>query len=129
MAKISKIGAAIILSLFFLTACGEDALGDRYIGFAQCLTDKQVKMYGAYWCPHCADQKSLFGKKGFEKITYIECDRNGENANPQLCKAKKIEGYPTWEFADKSMNAGEMTLAELSKKTGCLLPALPASEN
>jgi hypothetical protein len=29
--------------------------------FAQCLEGKQVKMYAAYWCPHCFDQKEMFG--------------------------------------------------------------------
>ena len=29
--------------------------------FAQCLTSKGMKMYGAWWCPHCAEQKESFG--------------------------------------------------------------------
>ena len=28
---------------------------------AQCLTAKGVKMYGAYWCSHCQNQKKAFG--------------------------------------------------------------------
>jgi hypothetical protein len=34
----------------------------RYDGFAKCLASKQAKMYGLYWCPHCAEQKEMFGK-------------------------------------------------------------------
>ncbi len=34
----------------------------RYDGFAKCMASKQVKMYGAYWCPHCVEQKEIFGK-------------------------------------------------------------------
>ena len=29
--------------------------------FAKCLSAKGVKMYGAWWCPHCKDQKESFG--------------------------------------------------------------------
>ena len=32
--------------------------GHKYDSFAKCLADKQAKMYGLYWCPHCADQKA-----------------------------------------------------------------------
>lgn len=117
--KIPLAGA--LVSLFIFTGCA-DAIGDRYVGFAECLTSKEVKMYGAYWCPHCASQKKLFGKQGFEKINYIECDARGEGGNPELCLAKNIKGYPTWDFADGSRVEGEMKLAELAKKTGCELP-------
>ena len=34
----------------------------KYDAFARCLKDRQVKMYGAYWCPHCAEQKEMFGE-------------------------------------------------------------------
>ena len=34
----------------------------KYDAFARCLEDRQVKMYGAYWCPHCAEQKEMFGE-------------------------------------------------------------------
>ncbi|HEY9888334.1 MAG TPA: hypothetical protein V6D02_08030, partial [Candidatus Obscuribacterales bacterium] len=29
---------------------------------AQHLTAQGATMYGAFWCPHCADQKELFGE-------------------------------------------------------------------
>jgi hypothetical protein len=40
----------------------------------------------------------------------------------QICKDKKIESYPTWEFADGSRLNGEITLQQLADKTSCLLP-------
>ncbi len=121
MAPPKKIFALLISSIFLLTACG-DKLGDRYTGFAQCLTDKEVKVYGAYWCPKCDKQKKMFGKKAFKKVDYVECDPRGANANPELCLKKKIEGYPTWEFSDGSMVRGITDLEDLSEKTGCALP-------
>ncbi len=33
----------------------------KYDKFAQCLATKQAKMYGLYWCPHCIEQKEMFG--------------------------------------------------------------------
>ena len=34
----------------------------KYDGVAQCLTEKGVKFYGAFWCPHCQNQKKMFGR-------------------------------------------------------------------
>lgn len=89
---------------------------------AQCLTDNNATMYGAWWCPHCQAQKDLFGK-AFDKVTYIECSPNGTRTMSQECQDAGIEGYPTWEFADGSRLGGERTFAELAEKAGCELPA------
>ena len=88
--------------------------------FAQCLTDQGVKMYGAWWCPHCKEQKELFGKS-FSKINSIECSVPGSNAMNQTCKDAKIEGYPTWEFKDGTRVSGAQTLENLGKKAECSL--------
>ena len=39
--------------------------------FAQCLRERGVTMYGADWCPHCQDQKTLFGS-AFALVPYVE---------------------------------------------------------
>lgn len=101
----------LILSFIFSTG--------KYDTFAQCISDSGAKFYGAYWCPHCQDEKSLFGKSA-KKLPYIECslpNRGGQNA---LCNTSKIESYPTWEFADGS-RSNYLTLTQLSEKTGCPL--------
>lgn len=82
-----------------------------------------AKMYGAYWCPHCTQQKEIFGKSAIQSINYIECDPRGENAKPNLCKAAKITGYPTWEINGKQY-VGVQSLEELSKSSG--YKALPS---
>jgi glutaredoxin len=77
-----------------------------------------AKMYGAYWCPHCQHQKELFGQSTFNRyINYIECDPRGEKAKPNLCKAAKIEAYPTWEINGK-FYMGVQTLEELATISG-----------
>src|ERR1700704_1177914 len=52
--------------------------------FAQCLSSKGVKMYGAYWCPHCEEQKELFGSS-FDHGLYIECGIKGSRAEQKGC--------------------------------------------
>lgn len=60
--------------------------------FAQCLADKGVKMYGAEWCPHCKEQKEMFGES-FAKIEYVEC-----TIDQVKCNIAGIKGYPTWIY-------------------------------
>ncbi|MEK7545031.1 MAG: hypothetical protein AAB551_02770 [Patescibacteria group bacterium] len=121
MASRKKIIPAAFLGLLLLAGCS-DALGDRYVGFAQCLTDKGATMYGAYWCPHCENQKKPFGKQGFEKVKYVECAEGGPSANPALCAQKGVKSYPTWIFADGTKITGEQELTELAVRTSCVLP-------
>ncbi len=76
-----------------------------------------AKMYGAYWCPHCTQQKELFGKSAIQSINYVECDPRGKNAKPNLCKTAKVTGYPTWEINGKQY-VGVQSLEELAKWSG-----------
>jgi len=69
-------------------------------------------MYGAFWCPHCTDQKELFGE-AVQAVPYVECDPDGEKAQPQLCQEKGIQGYPTWEI-DGELYTGVRSLEELA---------------
>jgi hypothetical protein len=89
--------------------------------FAQCLTARGTKMYGAWWCPHCADQKEMFAES-FHYVNYVECSPLGQRTQTDVCKQAEIKTYPTWQFADGSRVSGTQPLAELSKKTGCPLP-------
>lgn len=64
---------------------------------AEYLSSTEAKMYGAYWCPHCARQKQLFGNAALS-IPYIECDARGMNAQVDLCNTVGINAYPTWQI-------------------------------
>ncbi len=90
--------------------------------FAQCLKEKGVTFYGAFWCPHCKAQKQLFGDAA-ALLPYVECSTANGNAQTQFCIDKKITGYPTWEFADGSRLSGEQTFAQLAEKSKCSVPA------
>lgn len=87
------------------------------IELAEYLTQSGAKMYGAFWCGHCHDQKQLFGQQAVDKMPYIECDKEGKNPQLDLCKAKNIEGYPTWEIKGK-MYTGIQSLEKLSEVSG-----------
>ncbi|RJQ22103.1 hypothetical protein C4580_01360 [Candidatus Woesearchaeota archaeon] len=106
-----------LMLLLFLAACSS-----KLDPFAQCVTDSGATFYGAFWCPHCANQKQLFGSS-IKNIDYVECslpDRSGQTA---VCNSMNITNYPTWVFADGSRVTGTQQLATLAQKTGCQLPA------
>lgn len=64
---------------------------------AEYLSDTGAKMYGAYWCPHCARQKQFFGNAA-PSLPYVECDARGVNPRVELCNAVGISAYPTWQI-------------------------------
>jgi uncharacterized membrane protein len=84
---------------------------------AEFLTSSGARMYTAYWCPHCHEQKELFGRQATEKLTVIECAPDGRNSQKALCDAKKIEGYPTWEINGK-LDSGVKPLQKLAELSG-----------
>jgi len=91
--------------------------GPDEMALAAHLQSLKVKMYGAYWCPYCHAQEELFGKEAFALIEYIECDPNGKNAQPKVCRAANIEGYPTWEIKG-TFYRGLQLLDELADVSG-----------
>jgi len=93
------------------------------IALAEHLTASGAKIYTAYWCPHCHDQKELFGRQATEKLTVVECAPDGRNSQRELCEAKKIEAYPTWEI-NGQLDSGVKPLAKLAEASGYQGPAL-----
>ncbi len=92
----------------------------KYDDFAQCIKDSGATFYGAFWCPHCQNQKKLFGKSE-RLLPYVECSLPSGQGQTQNCIDKKIEGYPTWEFKDGARTIDVFTLQELAQKTSCPL--------
>lgn len=94
--------------------------GEAEMELAKHLTATGAKKYGAFWCPHCYDQKQLFGKEAFAAVNYLECDPKGKDPQREACLAAGIQSFPTWEI-DGKFYPGTKTLAELaelSKYTG-----------
>ena len=116
---LSGIVVAIVLAVPILgqrLAAQEPAQTDYQNQLAKHLTSQGAVMYGAWWCPHCNDQKELFGK-AFSFVNYVECDTKGENPNPQLCKEKEVKLYPTWDIKGKRYE-GVLSLTQLATLTG-----------
>jgi len=88
--------------------------------FAQCLKDKGATFYGAFWCPHCQNQKQLFGNSA-KLLPYVECSTPSRQ-QLAICDEAQIKSYPTWRFADKTELTGEVPLSQLAEKTSCALP-------
>lgn len=93
----------------------------KYDDFATCLKDEGAVFYGTFWCVHCQATKELFGSSK-KLLPYVECSTLDGKNQMQICTDKKIEGYPTWEFADGSRLTGELSLQQLAEKTSCVLP-------
>lgn len=110
-----------ILATVFLRKSGSPSVDGKYDSLAICLKDKGAIFYGAFWCPHCQATKKLFGSSA-KLLPYVECSTADGNGQTQICKDKKIMGYPTWEFKDGSRLTGEIPLSQLAEKTSCSLP-------
>ncbi|GAP99456.1 hypothetical protein NIES2104_60220 [Leptolyngbya sp. NIES-2104] len=91
--------------------------GAAELALATHLKQVGAKMYGAFWCPHCHDQKQLFGKEAFKQIDYVECDPKGKNPQPDVCQAEGVKGYPTWKVNGQTVS-GTQSLEELARLSG-----------
>ncbi len=89
---------------------------------------KQVgaKLYVAYWCPHCYEQKELFGFPAFKELAAVECAPDGKNSQTALCQQIIPEsqkqtgqnfGFPTWEINGKYY-PGVQSLQKLAELSG-----------
>ena len=125
MKKTSTIAVTIIIigilvAIFIIikkTSVIEKKLSlENLTSFAQCLSSKNITMYGAEWCSHCKREKALFGS-AFKYVPYVECPQN-----EKLCLDRGINGYPTWIDGNDTKYIGEQGLDGLSKISGCILP-------
>jgi hypothetical protein len=94
--------------------------GKPEIQLAKHLKKIGAKIYIAWWCPHCHEQKQVFGKQAFSIIPAVECAEGGKNAHPELCKVAKITGFPTWIIKGKQYpgTTSLQKLAEISNYKG-----------
>jgi glutaredoxin len=95
----------------------ETVSGDAEVALAEHLAKIGAKFYGANWCTHCAKQKSLFGATAAAKLPYVECAKDGENSQRELCRQKKIQIFPTW-IINGQILPGTRELKDIAKATG-----------
>lgn len=87
------------------------------IALADHLTASGAVLYTAYWCPHCHEQKMLFGKDAAARLKVVECAPDGRNNQAELCASKKLQGYPSWEIGG-TVESGVKPLGVLATRTG-----------
>ncbi len=87
------------------------------VALADHLTSGGAVMYSAYWCPHCHEQKELFGKEASAKLNVVECAADGENNQADLCRSKGLEGFPSWEIKG-TIESGVQSLDSLAERSG-----------
>lgn len=108
---------AVMIMSMVLTGCGSSstpvASSPAITELASCLTKNGATFYGTEWCPHCKEQKKLFGD-ALAQVNYVDCDKN-----KVACDAAKVKWYPTWVFADGSTLVGTKSLEDLATKAWC----------
>lgn len=95
----------------------ETVSGAAEIALAEYLAANDIKFYGAYWCSHCQRQKSNFGAAAAAKLPYVECARDAQNSQRELCRTKNIQMFPTWAINGKNI-PGAKSLKDLAAITG-----------
>jgi hypothetical protein len=121
LAKTAPVAAAVILILHlnYTGVLGEPPATEDPVAHALAihLTQTGAKMYGAFWCPHCQEQKAYFGASA-NRLPYIECSPSGQNSPPApVCTAERITTYPTWMINGKRIEE-VLTLKRLAEESG-----------
>jgi hypothetical protein len=120
-AKKAATYGVVVLLLAAAYYAGWRYKNHKYDAFAHCLAARQAKMYGLYWCPHCQDQKQMFGAS-FHYVPYVECAIKGSSEIAPACKIAGVKLFPSWQFGVEPPKEGILSLEALSDKTGCALP-------
>ena len=101
---------------------------DAYAGLAECLSEKDIIFYGAYWCPACAEQKVMF-EGAAKKLPYLECSPDGRGTQIDECIDAGIDNYPVWEFNGNYRCSGITSPEVLAHIAGCQLPTYDDIDN
>ena len=83
-----------------------------------------AKMYGAFWCSHCFEQKETLGAEAMKTGKfYVECFPDGWERGKQMAgvclaplngEGRKLQGFPTWVIGGQVME-GDKSVTELEK--------------
>ena len=118
---LAAIPAVIVIATLHSQASERTARGpeDPYRrGLAERLADAGAVFYGASWCPHCQEQKALFGASQ-DRLPYVECSPGGPRGPAaSSCLSAGVSTYPTWVFADGSRVTAVLSLQELADRIG-----------
>lgn len=85
------------------------------VELARRLREAGAKMYGAFWCSHCQEQKVDFGAQAQKDLPYVECFPEGFRQGVEMaeeCKAAKLDGFPMWVI-NGNRYSGEQKFSQL----------------
>jgi uncharacterized membrane protein len=118
---LTAIPAVIVVAALHAEASERTARGpeDPYLrGLAEYVAASGAVFYGASWCPHCQEQKALFGASQ-DRLPYVECSPSGpRGAAASSCIAAGVRTYPTWVFPDGSRVSEVIPVRELADRVG-----------
>lgn len=130
----NKILIVILILLVVVSGCSKK-VDPKIDSLANCLAEKGVKEYGAFWCPNCAKQEKMFGSSFsiIKEKVYYECDPRcdvkdikdlpiacrGKLGQTETCLQKKVDRYPTWDFPNRNRLVGVQEFKNLAKEAGC----------
>ncbi|KAK9010971.1 hypothetical protein V6N11_043833, partial [Hibiscus sabdariffa] len=89
------------------------------ISLARHLHSIGAKMYGAFWCSHCQEQKQMFGREAAKLLDYVECFPDGYKTGTNMIKAcadANLEGFRT-RVINGQVLSGDMELEKLAEAT------------
>ncbi|CAM6097051.1 unnamed protein product [Calypogeia fissa] len=92
----------------------------RMISLAKHLQSVGARMYGAFWCSHCYEQKQMLGREAMKYVDYVECYPEGYKKGVPIakpCDEANIQGFPTWIIKGQILS-GEQELDDLAKVSG-----------
>lgn len=124
MKKLSTTTSIILLAIVAVIglvglAVWQNIKPSPYVAFAQCLSDKGATVYEAWWCPHCQDQKAMFGSAA-KYLNTVECGTARGQISKELCP--DVRATPTWTDAEGNSYEGARSLENLGELYGCELP-------
>jgi len=105
-AILAPLGAAFIYAMPAGGGAGFEGALARH------LREKGAVMYGAHWCPHCSEQKALFGDAA-KDVPYVECAADTVNGRPDLCEKAGVKVFPTWVMGTERLT-GVQPLSKLA---------------
>ena len=122
LAKTATAPAVVIL-LMHMSYTGVATKEDpTAVALANHLTKTGAKFYGAYWCPHCMEQKAYFGAAA-RRLPYVECSPNGKDAPvAKVCLDAGVDFYPTWFINGQKYDKEVLSFQKLSELSGFTAP-------
>ncbi|XVE82416.1 hypothetical protein DITRI_Ditri16bG0002900 [Diplodiscus trichospermus] len=90
------------------------------LSLARHLQSIGAKMYGAFWCSHCLEQKQMFGREASKLLDYVECFPEGYQTGTEMVKActdARLRGLPTWVINGQVLT-GQVELKKLAEVSG-----------